>query len=101
MTGERPNILWACTDQQRWDTIGRLGNPHIRTPALDGLAESGTAFLDAYTQSPICAPARASMLTGRYPASHGLYRNGNAGFPAHETLVPRTLADAGYDCGLI
>jgi arylsulfatase A-like enzyme len=98
---KRPNILWICTDQQRWDTIGRLGNPHIRTPAQDGLAERGTAFRRAYTQSPICTPSRASMLTGRYPASHHVYRNGNAFFPPSEKLVTRILADHGYDCGLV
>lgn len=98
---DRPNILWFCTDQQRWDTIGALGNPHVRTPNLDALCASGTAFNRAYTQSPICTPARASMLTGRYPASHHVYRNGNAYWPAHERLVTRLFADAGYDCGLI
>lgn len=41
------------------------------------------------------------MLTGRYPAAHGVYRNGNDVFPAHEVLVTRRLADAGYDCGLV
>ena len=101
MAPKRPNILWICTDQQRWDTIGRLGNRHIRTPAQDALAEHGTAFRRAYTQSPICTPSRASMLTGRYPASHHVYRNGNAFFPPSEKLVTRILADHGYDCGLI
>lgn len=96
-----PNILWLCTDQQRWDTIGRLGNPHIATPTLDALCAAGTAFDHAYTQSPICTPSRASFLTGRYPAAHGVYRNGNEFWPAHETLVTKHLADAGYDCGLI
>ena len=99
--GGRPNILWICTDQQRWDTVGALGNPHIRTPAVDGLCHGGTAFRRAYTQSPICTPSRASMLTGRYPASHHVYRNGNAFFPPGEVLVTKQLADAGYDCGLI
>jgi arylsulfatase A-like enzyme len=97
----RPNILWLCTDQQRWDTIGALGNAHIRTPTLDALCGAGTAFDHAYTQSPICTPSRASMLTGRYPASHHVYRNGNAFWPSHEVLVTKLLADAGYDCGLI
>ncbi len=101
MAERRPNILWFCSDQQRWDTVGALGNPHIRTPAVDALVGQGTAFRRAYTQSPICTPSRASFLTGRYPASHHVYRNGNAFFPAHEKLVTRIFADAGYDCGLI
>ena len=101
MPGRRPNILWYCTDQQRWDTIHALGQSHIATPMLDELCAGGVAFGRAYTQSPICTPARASFLTGRYPASHHVYRNGNAWFPAHETLVTRLFADAGYDCGLV
>lgn len=101
MPDRRPNILWICTDQQRWDTIHRLGNPRISTPQLDLLAAGGVAFRRAYAQSPICTASRASMLTGRYPAAHGVYRNGNDRFPVHEKLVTRLLADAGYDCGLV
>ncbi len=97
----RPNILWYCTDQQRWDTIHRLGNPHINTPRLDAFCAGGVAFANAYCQSPICTPSRAAMLTGRYPASTHVHRNGNARFPPAEKLVTRILADAGYDCGLI
>jgi len=100
-TTNRPNILWYCSDQQRWDTIRALGQPHIETPALDALCAGGAAFARAYSQSQICTPARASFLTGRYPASHHVYRNGNAWFPPHERLVTRLFADAGYDCGLV
>ena len=95
-----PNILWYCADAQRYDTIAALGNPHIRTPTLDRLVASGTAFRQAYCQAPICTPSRASFLTGRYPATTQVYRNGNAGFTAGEVLLTRLLADAGYDCGL-
>ena len=79
---ERPNILWYCTDQQRSDTIHALGNPHINTPVLDRLVEEGVGFTQAYCQSPICTPSRATFLTGRYPATHHVHRNGNAFFPS-------------------
>ena len=98
---KRPNILWYCTDQQRADTIHAFGNKEIHTPNLDRFAQSGVGFNRAYCQSPICTPSRASMLTGRYPATTQVHRNGNAKFPDSERLVTRILADAGYDCGLI
>lgn len=96
-----PNILWYCTDQQRSDTIRAFGNEEIHTPNLDRFAQRGVGFNRAYCQAPICTPSRASMLTGRYPASTQVHRNGNAHFRETEVLVTRILADAGYDCGLI
>ena len=77
MQKNRPNILWFCTDQQRYDTIHALGNPHINTPNLDRLVEEGVAFTHAFCQSPICTPSRASFLTGRYPANVRGCMNGN------------------------
>jgi arylsulfatase len=96
-----PNILWICTDQQRYDTIRALGNQHIRTPNLDRLVAEGVAFTNAYTQSPICTPSRACFLTGRYPSTLHVNRNGNAFFPENAALITRMLADIGYDCGLV
>lgn len=96
-----PNILWYCADQMRYDTIAALGNSEIRTPNLDRLTKSGMAFTRAYAQCQVCTPSRASFLTGRYPASTRVYRNGTAAFPPGEVLVTKLLADAGYDCGLI
>ncbi|MCW2309399.1 sulfatase family protein [Rhodobium gokarnense] len=97
----RPNILWICTDQQRWDTLSGLGFAGARTPHLDRLADEGVAFTRAYTQSPICTPSRASFLTGMYPIAHQVQRNGNVGFPSHLKLVPRVFQEAGYRTGLI
>lgn len=97
----QPNILWYCSDAQRYDTIGALGNSFINTPRLDAIANHGVAFTRAYAQNTLCTPSRASFLTGRYPASHHVYRNGNAFFPKSETLVTKLLANAGYDCGLV
>ena len=96
----RPNILWICTDQQRWDTIRSLGNEYIRTPNIDRLVSSGVAFERAYCQSPICTPSRAGFLTGMYPSAvHGCM-NGNDRWDNAAPLVTKTLADSGYDCGL-
>lgn len=97
----RPNILLYCTDQQRFDTIGRLGNPHVVTPCLDQLTCDGVAFQRAYCQSPICTPSRSSFMTGMSPARVHNCRNGNAEFAPHPPLISRMLADAGYDCGLV
>jgi len=97
--GPGPNILWLCTDQQRYDTLGVTGNTFVRTPNLDRLAAEGVLFDRAYCQNPLCTPSRASFLTGRYPRTTRARQNGQ-GIPADEVLVTRLLADAGYLCGL-
>ena len=101
MSGRRPNIVWYCTDQQRFDTIAALGNPHVATPTLDALVRQGTALTHAYCQSPICTPSRASFMTGMYPSRIHNTRNGNESWPDHPPLISKLLADSGYDCGLV
>ncbi|GAB4155202.1 MAG: sulfatase-like hydrolase/transferase [Planctomycetaceae bacterium] len=101
MTENRPNILWYCTDQQRFDTIAALGNPHVLTPTLDQLVADGTAFTHAYCQSPICTPSRSSFMTGMYPSRVHNCRNGNESFPDSPPLISKLLADSDYDCGMI
>lgn len=98
-----PNILWYCSDQQRFDTIGALGNPHVHTPNLDALVRRGTAFTHTYCQSPICTPSRASFLTGMYPSRIHVNYNHNDYFPAEAKryLVSHALSEVGYDCGLV
>ena len=97
---QQPNILWICTDQQRYDTIHALGNSHIRTPNLDRLVAQGVAFTHAHCQSPICTPSRASFLTGMYPSTIHACINGNDHWDEAVPLIPKTLADTGYDCAL-
>ena len=98
---KRPNILWYCTDQQRFDTISALGNSHINTPTLDSLVANGTAFTRAYCQSPICTPSRSSFLTGMYPSRIHNTRNGNESFPEWPPLITKMISDSGYECGMI
>ena len=90
----RPNILWICTDQQRWDTLGCYGNSFVYSPHIDALARGGALFESAYCQSAICTPSRGSFLTGRYPRTTRCRDNGQ-NMPANEVLVTRLLADAG------
>ena len=98
-TGTAPNILWVCTDQQRFDTLQGLSNSLIRTPNLQKFMGEAVTFTNAFVQTPICSPSRGSFLTGRYPHSTGLRANGEY-IRATELLVPRILADNGYTCGL-
>ena len=70
------NVLLITTDQQRADTLGVEGSPLGATPRLDAFAAQGTRFSAARTQNPLCQPARATILTGTYPSTHGVTCNG-------------------------
>jgi arylsulfatase len=98
---KRPNILWYCTDQQRFDTIGALGNAHVITPTIDSLVADGVAFTHAYCQSPICTPSRSSFMTGMYPSRIHNTRNGNESFPTTHPVITKLIAESGYQCGMI
>lgn len=73
---KRPNILWICTDQQRWNTLGCYGNLYVHTPSLDQLAHHDVVFEHCFCQSPVCTPSRVSFLTGRYPRTTRCRQNG-------------------------
>lgn len=91
------NILHLFTDQQRFDTIGALANPHIQTPHLDRLAREGMAFTSAYTPAPECVPARCCMITGRYADKTGCGSNAEA-MPSPDAVPSfmSQLAEGGY-----
>lgn len=69
------HLLILFTDQQRYDTIAAFGNPQIQTPHLDALAKDSVVFERCITPSPVCVPARLSMLSGQYPARTGCNNN--------------------------
>ena len=73
---ENPNLLFIITDQQRFDALGMVGKfAFLKTPNIDKIAEQGVYFERAYTQCAVCAPARATLLTGRTIENHGVYTN--------------------------
>ncbi|MEP7062516.1 MAG: sulfatase-like hydrolase/transferase [Betaproteobacteria bacterium] len=105
----RPNILFVMSDDQGAWALGCAGNADIRTPHLDRLAGDGIRFSHFFCTSPVCSPARASLLTGEMPSRHGVHdwvRDGNVGAERIDYLQGRTLvtdhfAAAGYRCALI
>src|ERR1700723_146041 len=70
------NVLFILSDEHSRRVLGCYGHPMIKTPNLDRLAAGGVRFSDAYTNSPICVPARASLATGRYPHDIRFWDNG-------------------------
>ena len=92
----RPNFLLITTDQQRFDTIGAAGNGAIWTPHLDWLCDTGVRFSRAYTDCPICAPARATIMTGQHAHTHGQLGNGGTSPMSHLPTLPGLLTGAGY-----
>ncbi|NLC69504.1 MAG: sulfatase-like hydrolase/transferase [Clostridiaceae bacterium] len=97
---DKPNILLLMTDQQRPDSLGCYGNSVAKTPNIDKLAENGVLFENCYVQNPLCCPSRYSILTGKYPHSHGVISNWYAP-RAGEQSFGHCLKRAGYNTALI
>lgn len=96
----QPNILFITVDQMRFDHLGMQGVSGIKTPNLDRLGQEGVLFNRAYSCSPVCTPARLSLLTGQYPSSHGGYSIGVSVNPFPERTLPSLLGKAGYATAL-
>ena len=110
---DRPNVLFILSDDQGPWAMNSAGTTELKTPNLDRLAATGVRFDNFFCASPVCSPARASILTGQMPSQHGVQdflRSGNsAELPAdgeriqylegRQTYV-QMLRDNGYDCGL-
>lgn len=97
----RPNIILIMTDDQGYGDFGFTGNPHVRTPHLDQLANESIQ-LNNYYVSPVCAPTRSSLLTGRYSLRTGVHDtyNGGAIMATEEITIAELLKDSGYTTGI-
>lgn len=96
------NVLFLVADDQRFDTIGALGNPEIKTPNLDRLVERGTSFTEAFipggTSGAVCMPSRAMIHTGRFLTD---FENCGESIPADYQLLGEVLKENGYQtCGI-
>ncbi len=99
MNENKPNILFIMADQLVPMLMGAYGHPVVKTPNIDKLVARGVRFDAAYSPHPVCAPARAAMMAGRYASRIGAYDN-SALFRADEPTIAHYLTNAGYDCVL-
>ncbi len=92
----QPNFLFIFTDQWRGDCLGVLGHPTVETPFLDELASQGTLFPNAYSPCPSCIAARASVVTGQTPSTHGRLGYQDKVPWTYSPTLMSCLRDAGY-----
>ena len=102
---DRPNIVVIYTDDLGYGDLSCYESEEIRTPHLDSLAKDGVRFTDWYSNSPVCSPSRAALLTGRYPNRAGVPRilagkRGTPGLPPEETTLASALKPHGYRTAL-
>ena len=99
---DRPNIIMLLTDDQRWDTLGCMGNRIIETPNVDRLAAGGVVFDNVFVTTSICMTNRACIFTGQYAARHGVidFRTNFTPQQLAQTY-PGRLKSAGYHLGFI
>ena len=95
-----PNFVILFADDMGYSDLGCYGNPVIRTPNLDRLAQEGMRFTSFYAAASVCTPSRVGLLTGRYPVRAGQPNNTGpetvGGLPLSEILLPQVLKKRGY-----
>ncbi|MDA0989154.1 MAG: sulfatase-like hydrolase/transferase [Verrucomicrobia bacterium] len=99
-TATRPNILLVMTDSLAPQFTGPYGDPVGHTPAQDDLAAHGVVFENAYCNSPLCVPSRASIVTGRMPSDLGCLDNGNP-FSSEIPTMGHVLRSVGYETTIV
>ncbi|WP_171037986.1 arylsulfatase [Dyadobacter luticola] len=101
-TARRPNILLIITDDHGYGDFGFTGNPHVKTPHIDELAAKSVRLTNFHV-SPVCAPTRASLLTGRYHQRTGVHDtyNGGAIMATEEVTLAEILGKNGYATGIV
>lgn len=96
----QPNILFVFGDQWRAQATGYAGDPNVRTPNLDRLAAQSLHFTRAVANCPVCSPWRASLMTGQYPLTHGVFVN-DVPIRGEPAYLAECFTQAGYDTAYI
>jgi arylsulfatase A-like enzyme len=97
---KKPNLVYIFADQWRARATGYAGNPDVRTPNLDKLAEESVSFSHAVSCCPVCSPYRASLMTGRYPLTHGVFLN-DVRLNNDAVSIAQAYNQAGYETAYI
>jgi arylsulfatase A-like enzyme len=98
LAADRPNILWISTEDIS-PNLGCYGDTYADTPNLDALAKKGMIFLHAWSNAPVCAPARTTIISGMYPPSTGgEHMRSSVPLPSGCKMFPQYLREAGYYC---
>ena len=92
----QPNVIFILTDQWRASAFGYTGDPNVKTPNLDKFATEAVNFTNAVSVCPVCTPYRASLLTGRYPTSTGMFLN-DIYLPSEELCMAEIFKAGGYN----
>lgn len=100
MAARLPNIVYIFADEWRAQATGYAGDPNCETPTLDRLAGQSVSFENAVSGCPVCCPARASIVTGQYPLTHGVFINDVELDPTVESIA-RILGKVGYDTSYV
>ncbi|TWO34510.1 sulfatase [Seonamhaeicola sediminis] len=93
---KKPNIVYILTDQWRGSALGYAGNPDVKTPNLDTFAKEAINFTNAVSVLPVCTPHRASLLTGKFPTTTGMFLN-DLYLPSEELCMAEIYKEAGYN----
>jgi arylsulfatase A-like enzyme len=99
---DKPNLIVMMTDDQRYDAMSCAGNTILKTPNIDRLAKEGVRFRNTFVTNSLCAPSRATLLTGVYSHTHGVIDNNDRKIKAEVPVLPDLLREAGYEvafCG--
>ena len=99
-TQVRPNLLFVFADQWRAQATGYAGNRDVQTPRLDRLACESVVYTTAVSNCPVCSPFRASLITGRYPLTHGVFLN-DLQLNTEAMSFAQAYKEAGYETGYI
>jgi arylsulfatase A-like enzyme len=101
LAADRPNIVVMMTDDQRFDFLSCAGHPFLKTPNMDRIAREGVRFTNMFVTNSLCAPSRATLMTGQYSHANGVRDNLGSRLNPDVPWLPDELRKAGYEVAFV